>query len=192
MTPIPQPLDACQHARTGASRLRSALARFDARLFAARLRRHLRRWSLAWLAAAAAVAAFDAHYAVGLNVTDSMPGRLFLIERGRMPERGQYVAFRWQGGGPYARGTIFVKALAGVPGDTVSRHGLLYRVNGMAVGVAKPAGRRGEPLQPGPVGTLPPDRFFVSAPHPDSLDSRYEMTGWIERCHISGRARAIL
>ena len=38
---------------------------------------------------------------------------------------------------------------------------------------------------------LPEDRFFVWTPHPDSLDSRYEVTGWIARDQVLGRARVL-
>ena len=35
------------------------------------------------------------------------------------------------------------------------------------------------------------DRYYVQAGHPDSLDSRYALTGWIHRSQIIGRARAL-
>jgi conjugal transfer pilin signal peptidase TrbI len=63
-----------------------------------RLIRHFKRWTLVYLLAALAAAWFDAHFTV-LNVTESLPVRLFLIHRGEQPGRGDYVAFRWLGGG---------------------------------------------------------------------------------------------
>ena len=48
--------------------------------------------------------------------------------------------------------------------------------------------RSGQPLAPGPTGTLPTGRFYVRAPHPDSLDSRYALLGWISESQIIGRA----
>ena len=38
-----------------------------------------------------------------------------------MPSRGDFVAFRWAGGGPYPAGVTFIKVLAGMPGDEVTR-----------------------------------------------------------------------
>ena len=134
---------------------------------------------------------FDARYALGLNATDSLPQRLFLIERGEQPHRGDYVAFRWQGGGPYPAGATFIKIVAGVPGDVVTRVDGHYFVNGQPMGQAKSVSRQGLPLQPGPTGTVPAGFFYVRAPHPDSLDSRYALTGWVSKTQILGRAHAL-
>jgi conjugal transfer pilin signal peptidase TrbI len=165
--------------------------RFDAAQFRSRAVTHLRRWGLAYAAALAGALWFHNHYAFGLNATHSLPRTLYLIERGALPQRGEHVAFRWAGGGPYPAGVTFIKVLAGQPGDTVARDGATFIVAGTALGQAKPTSRRGEPLEPGPTGTLPEGRYFVYAPHPDSLDSRYALTGWIAREQFIGRARAI-
>jgi conjugal transfer pilin signal peptidase TrbI len=49
----------------------------------------------------------------------------------------------------------------------------------------------GLPLELGPTGILPAGRYYVRAPHPDSLDSRYWLTGWISDAQIIGRAYAL-
>ena len=67
----------------------------------------------------------------------------------------------------------------------------LDRFNDIAVGTAKAVSRKGLPLDTGPVGVLPPGRYYVRAPHPDSLDSRYALTGWIAEDQIIGRAYAL-
>jgi len=171
--------------------LAATWARFDAAQFRIRTTAHLLRWGLAYATTLVGALWFHSHYAFGLNATHSLPGTLYLIERGAPPQRGEHVAFRWAGGGPYPAGVTFIKVLAGQPGDTVARYGATFVVAGTALGQAKPASRRGEPLEPGPTGTLPEGRYFVFAPHPDSLDSRYALTGWIAREQIIGRARAI-
>ena len=172
-------------------RLTALRERFDAAGFRSRSVTHLRRWGLAYVAALAGALWFHNHYALGLNATHSLPGTLYLIERGAIPQRGEHVAFRWAGGGPYPAGVTFIKMLAGQPGDTVTRDGATFSVAGTSLGQAKPTSRRGEPLEPGPTGTLPDGHYFVYAPHPDSLDSRYALTGWIAREQFIGRARAI-
>ena len=40
-------------------------------------------------------------------------------------------------------------------------------------------------------GTLPDAAYYVRAPHPDSLDSRYRLTGWVSQAQIIGRAHAL-
>lgn len=164
---------------------------FDAPLFRDRLTRHLRLWGFPYLLAAMVAVWFDAHYTVGLNATESLPQRLFLIQRGEQPVRGEHVAFRWLGGGPYPAGATFIKIVAGVPGDVVTRVGEHYFVNGQPMGQAKPVSRQGIALEPGPTSTVPAGFYYVRAPHPDSLDSRYALTGWVSKAQILGRAHAL-
>ena len=165
--------------------------RFDGEVFRITLDRHLARWSFLTLLVTGAAMGFHAHYAIGLNVTASLPYRLFLIHKGEWPDRSHYVAFHWHGGGPYAPGAIFVKQIAGIPGDVVSRVDRDFFVNGMPVGQAKPVSRQGLPLEPGPTGTLPAGEYYVRAPHPDSLDSRYLLGGWVAQSQIIGRAHVL-
>jgi conjugal transfer pilin signal peptidase TrbI len=153
--------------------------------------RHLHRWTLIYLLAALASVWFATHYTLGLNVTESLPGRLYLIDRGEKPKRGDYVAFRWNGGGPYPAGSTFIKVLAGVPGDEVTQLDGNYYINCYPVGRAKRLSRQGITLEPGPTGTLPQGAYYVRAPHPDSLDSRYALTGWVTQAQIIGRAHVL-
>lgn len=165
--------------------------RFDAALFCNRLTCHLRRWGFLYLLTAIAAVWFDARYKLGINSTTSLPQQLFLIQRGEQPVRGDHVAFRWLGGGPYPAGATFIKIVAGVPGDVVTRLDEHYFVNGLPVGQAKPVSRQGNALEPGPTGTVPEGFYYVRAPHPDSLDSRYALTGWVSQAQILGRAHAL-
>jgi len=165
--------------------------RFDRESFRERFVTHLRRWAIAWLLAIIAAGLFQTHYAFGLNASPSLPQRLFLIHKGERPQLGQYVAFRWPGGGPYPAGVTFVKMIVGMAGDRITRVGREFFVNGTAVGRAKTVSRRGVPLEPGPTGVLPAGRYYVRAPHPDSLDSRYRLTGWVLQAQIIGRAYAL-
>jgi len=166
-------------------------ARVRLRAFAMRGIGHLKRWGLACLVVASAAFWFQARYTLGVNVSPSLAYRVFLIHKGEPPARGDFVAFRWTGGGPYPAGTTFIKMLAGVPGDEVSRDPQGFHVNGKPVGAPKPFSRTGRPLEPGPTGRIPTDRFYVQAAHPDSLDSRYALTGWIHASQIIGRADAL-
>ncbi|SRR6266581_3251876 len=156
-----------------------------------RLGEHLRRHAGAYLLLLSAAQLFQTQFAIGVNASGSLPQTLFLIHKGERPGRGQYVAFRWPGGGPYPAGATFVKRIAGAAGDTVSRVGREFRVNGVPVGTAKTVNRLGQALEPGPTGVLPAGRYYVMAAHPDSLDSRYALTGWVSDTQIIGRAYAL-
>ncbi len=170
---------------------RPLLNRFDHETFRRKLREHVQRWGIAYLLLIVGAALFQAHFAFGLNTSPSLPHRFFLIHKGELPQRGQFVAFRWPGGGPYPAGVTFVKVIAGMAGDAVTRAGRDFFVNGCHVGQAKAVSRQGVPLDLGPTGVLPAGRYYVRAPHPDSLDSRYRLTGWVEEEQIIGRAYAL-
>lgn len=167
------------------------LRRFEAEAFRQRFNTHLRHWGTAYLLILLGAAWFQANYAFGLNISPSLPHHLFLIHKGEIPQRGDYVAFRWAGGGAYPAGVTFVKIVAGVPGDVVTRIDRAFFVNGAPVGHAKTLSRNGQPLALGLTGALPADHYYVHASHPDSLDSRYRLTGWISQTQIIGRAYAL-
>jgi len=167
------------------------LRRFDHESFRLKCGVPMRRWGIATVLLIAEAVNFQAHFALGLNATSSLPHRFFLIHKGELPSRGQYVAFRWPGGGPYPAGVTFVKIISGVGGDTVTRAERAFYVNGIHVGHAKTVSRLGVPLEVGATGLLPVGRYYVRAPHPDSLDSRYRLTGWISEAQIIGRAYAL-
>ena len=164
---------------------------FDYETFRLRLVRHMKRWTVVYLTGVIATLWFNAHYTVALNITESLPIRFFLIHRGELPKRGDYLAFRWQGGGPYPPDVTFIKFVAGVPGDSVNKIGDDYYVNCYPTGLAKHTSRQGLPLEPGPTGILPHGRYYVHGTHPDSLDSRYALTGWVSQAQIIGRAHAL-
>ncbi len=126
---------------------------------------------------------------ISVNFTRSLPERLFIVfKQARDFRRGDYVLFRHPGGGPYPTGAPFVKLVAGVPGDLVEARGREFYVNGIFIGHAKETSRSGFPLLAGPTGVIPPGSFFVFTPNPDSFDSRYDLTGWVQQSQIAGRA----
>ena len=46
-------------------------------------------------------------------------------------------------------------------------------------------------MEIGPVGIIPDGRYYVAGSHPDSLDSRYRLTGWVGRQQIVGKAHRV-
>jgi conjugal transfer pilin signal peptidase TrbI len=158
------------------------------RLVAAGVRRHARLF----LALLAAVAVFNHFCLLGVNLTESLPDHVFLVLKGDLElERGDYAAYRWPGGGPYRAGMIMVKIVRGLPGDRVDAVGGDYFLNGEWVGRAKRLSRKGLALSPGPTGIIPPGRYYLFAPHRDSLDSRYALVGWIPQARMVGRVIAL-
>lgn len=133
------------------------------------------------------------HYQLALNVTHSLPQTLFLIEKkNHTVTRGDYMAFRWVNGGPIPNGIVVIKEVVGVAGDSVhhrqKKDGLWVEINGKAISLIKPFAQSGAVLVPGITGVIPEKHYFVHAPHPDSLDSRYTLTGFVSDTQIVGRA----
>lgn len=140
---------------------------------------------------------FGRYFVVSINLTESLPGKLYLIQKGVKPGLNDFAAFQYQGGGPYAPGTRFLKIVKGIEGSEViaieSGSGFRdFYVDGSFVGQAKLRSRSGTPLSPGPTGTIPANHYYMSAPNPDSLDSRYALVGWVDEKYVIGRAIAIL
>lgn len=149
---------------------------------------------------------------IDVNYTESLPDHVFITVKGWKSglKRGDYIAYRFPNESPispFRKGDHMVKIIGGVGGDTVSmtdRRGftvlslgetlstsmLIPGSNG-TLGVAKTLSRRGMPLEAGPVGVIPEGSFYVYAPHPDSLDSRYAIVGWVTKDDIIGRTFAI-
>lgn len=154
---------------------------------------HFRRFWPAWLASLSAFLLFTHWYAVGFNVTKSLPGHVYLVKKyDRVPARGKIMTFVWQGTGlfdPYPAGLTFMKIVRGLPGDTVRVQDRSFYVNGQFTGTAKRFTLNGHhPLALGPTGVIPPGYVYVYATHPRSLDSRYAITGWISQKTITGSA----
>lgn len=153
---------------------------------------HLVRRAAIYLWLLVAAVTFGRYCVLTVNVSDSLPGILFLVLKNRIPDKGELAAFRYAGGGPYERNALFLKRVVGVPGSTVSARevGDGYRdyfVDKISVGRAKPYSKAGLSLEPGQVGMLPAGHYYMAAPNPDSLDSRYALVGWVGENRIVGR-----
>ena len=132
-------------------------------------------------------------YRFALNETDSLPNWAFIADQARRdPKRGELVVFVAPPNPFYPPGMAFGKIVGGVPGDLVERHGRAFYVNGRFIGLAKARAQDGRVVAPGPVGRIPPGRYFVYTPSKDSLDSRYDLVGWAPRQRILGLATPVL
>lgn len=116
------------------------------------------------------------------NLSASLPRGLYLVERGRAPERGSIVllavpdSFR-----PLVRARDYLpvaasllKVVVGLPGDVACVRGASLVVNGRVLGSVLSGDSRGRPLAPTRFcGVLPAGSAFVATPAPLSFDSRY-------------------
>jgi conjugal transfer pilin signal peptidase TrbI len=144
-----------------------------------------------------ALADWRDHHALLINASDSLPNWAFLINRTRLPARGDYVFFdppasallrRHFGAEPQ----VFGKRVYGVPGDIVGHEGRRVTINGVPVATMKPVTRRGEVLTPGATGRVPDGCYFAATPHRDGFDSRYAEIGFVCVRQIVGTGVPVL
>jgi conjugal transfer pilin signal peptidase TrbI len=147
---------------------------------------------LAVLAGICLLAVVPSPYKLALNRSDSLPGLLYVIHKGKQPQKGELVAF-WPPPNRFYKHTWFVKRLVGVAGDVVSADlDNQVFVDGRSVGIAKKRSKTGMPLMAPVVGVIPPEHFFAATRHPDGFDSRYGDIGFVHVDRIIGRAHRIL
>jgi conjugal transfer pilin signal peptidase TrbI len=151
------------------------------------------KWRWLWALGIAGLIAFNAFFMLAITISPSLPQYAFLVhKREHSLARGDYVSFIWRGQKYFPSGIPFTKIVMGVPGDVVSFVDREVYINGKPIALAKFRSKHGEPLELGPTGVIPPGMYYVHGTHPDSLDSRYAVTGWIRADQVIGRASPIL
>jgi len=149
------------------------------------------------LAGGSALAAWRDEHALLINTTQSLPNWAFWIDRSRVPHRGDFVVFNPPrtplivahfGNAP----APFAKRVLGMPGDFVSRNRSVVRIEGREVARLKAFSKRGEKLEPGPVGRIPEHCYYLGTAHVDGFDSRYADVGFVCRDRIVGTGDSVL
>jgi conjugal transfer pilin signal peptidase TrbI len=130
------------------------------------------------------------YFGVGFteNLTTSLNGHIYVYLTGSQFQKGDTIAYRWHGGATYPKGEIFIKPVVGMPGDRIVVNNWRVWVNDQFIGFVKRRSRAGIPLSPTRPGIIKNDEYFVATPHPDSLDSRYALSGNIQKTNIIGKA----
>lgn len=130
------------------------------------------------------------YYRIAINETHSLPGHVYIIKRGVLPKRGDLITFRLPMSGVkyYPPGYQFTKIAKGVAGDRVEYRGREVFINGEKIGIAKEYSQKGEPLELGFSGVIPPGHYFAWTPHKDSYDSRYRDIGLVSPEQVIGSA----
>ena len=113
-----------------------------------------------------------------LDDSPSMPGWLYLCTRNapKILMLGDKIILD----NPiHENGTRILKIVGGLPGDAIHvENGREFTVAGNFRGFAKRHARDGRPLKPfSAPSSIPPGYVFITTPHTDSYDSRYEEIG---------------
>lgn len=134
--------------------------------------------------------AFNLRYGIKINVSDSLPYKLFIIDRGDIQVKaGKMMAFIAPHNG-YYKGS-FGKIVVGMPGDEVKYVGREIYVNEKYIGKVKPRSKAGDKLKPTEPGIIPKGYYFMASDHKDSFDSRYERIGYVKDTNIIGTIHPI-
>lgn len=149
---------------------------------------HLVRYRVAYILMLVGLWAFAARYAFSFNVSNSLNGTLYLLEKNKLPSRNDYAAFKYPSDFIYPRNSHFLKRAVGVAGDTVESKNNQFFVNGQPVGRAMPVTSQGIPIEESQFkGIIPAGYYYMMGDHPKSLDSRYKVVGLISSQMIIGR-----
>lgn len=151
----------------------------------------LARRRMPWaIAAMMVVVIASQHFALAWVMTESVGASAVLVLKGAPPRKGELFAFEYQGqeAGTHRKGELFVKFLAGSPGDLVVRDGRTFSIAGKALGTAKTVSLSGIPLEAAQPGVIPDGFLYAYAPHKDALDSRYALMGLVPQSSVIGRA----
>lgn len=149
---------------------------------------HLVRYGMAYIALLFGYWAFSMKYEMNINVSNSLGGTLYLVEKHSLPTRDGYAAFYYPSDFIYPKNARFMKRVVGVAGDTVESKDHQFFVNGKPVGKAMPVTSDGRPIQESDFkGIIPAGHYYMMGDHPKSLDSRYKVVGLVSDQMIIGR-----
>lgn len=113
-------------------------------------------------------------FGIRINVSDSLPYRLFISRKLETVRRDAYVSFFIKEG-RYP----LVKQIVGIPGDQVENVSGSVFVNGKDRGKVLEKTPSGNIVSPINCKKIPEGHVFVSASHENSFDSRYNEFGLI-------------
>ena len=128
---------------------------------------------------------FSIQYSIRINLSDSLPYKLFILDKGNKEVRkGKLIAFVAPGNGVYEGD--FCKYVIGIPGDKVWYEGNDVYVGGKYIGKVKERSKKGNKLERGPEGIIPEGHYFVFSKKENSFDSRYKNIGYVKDSNIIG------
>ncbi len=128
------------------------------------------------------------NFGYAINLTQSLPYKLFLISLNAKPQVGDYILFKAPPDSQLPTQTNLIKKILAGKGDRITVKGQDFYINDKWIATGKTHSLQGVPLIAGPTGILGENQYYVGTKHPDSFDSRYARMGWITEESIIGVA----
>ena len=126
------------------------------------------------------------HSVLLIAQSDSLPYRYLLLIKNVPVKKGDLIAIKNH---PLSDipNIILTKRLIGLPGDKITLHGRIMRINQEWQGALHEKNSKGHPLTPLALRTIPEGFVFAAGSHSGSLDSRYREFGLVDKRHILGK-----
>jgi conjugal transfer pilin signal peptidase TrbI len=141
--------------------------------------------------AAAYTFIFASYFELAINLTDSLPQKVFIVHKRKMPSSyDQFFVYELPCAQRF-KDKKFIKHVGGFAGDLVTEKDNKYYVNGKFIGLAKTSDMHGLPVEKQQTGIIPENHYFAYSNHKDSYDSRYKEVGFINADNVIGVAYAI-
>lgn len=136
----------------------------------------MKPWMIALSMGATLLVPFMQATELQINRTASLPHGIFLVVKGMPYQKGDLVSVRGHPTAYFGPMTV-TKRVTAVAGESVP---MMPYYNWET--------KEGKPLHPLKDPSIPPGHLFLSAPHRDSFDSRYEEFGLVRETCVIGRA----
>lgn len=133
-------------------------------------------------------------YLLAPNQSNSLPGNLYLIKLGQPADLqpGEQIAFHHDAAAwGFPASAIWLKNVAGLPGDAIELKGLNVLIGGRPGGRLSPAAMQRASLTPVVAIAVPADHLYVLGEHTASFDSRYAEFGFVPMTRVIGRATRV-
>lgn len=131
-----------------------------------------------------------ANFEIVPNYSESLPYRIVLVKKGRMPTKKDQAFVFYVKNNPQlgVEKIKFIKLVGGLSGDKIEvKGGDEVFVDGRLIGVAKAYSKKQQKLHAITSDTVIPEhKVFAYTPHKDSFDSRYQEIGLIDEKDIVG------
>jgi len=128
-------------------------------------------------------------YVVMFNRSDSLPGKVFLLDKTTSPGCHAFTAFDMPTDAKFYRGSRLIKQIKGCAGDIVTVSEDRVFINNIEVGVAmKETTNKAYALYPIAPGVVPDGEVYLGSTHIKSYDSRYASFGLRDETELLGTA----